>query len=146
MDYYELKQDVYESHANAVDTMLMPLHVVDGSETFLTLRQRSVKLLEFCQDIEQPLTGRVILMPELWVKSEERELHTRQWGRWWLKPPFRVLLFVKTGPGAWQEPLSRLDDAAHLYVVDMDQGISPEDVYRWLLNIWLALPLNHHHE
>ena len=50
--------------------MLMPLHVVDGSETFLTLRQRSVKLLEFCQDIEQPLTGRVILMPELWVKSE----------------------------------------------------------------------------
>lgn len=140
MDYYELAQDVYESHAADVDTMVMPLHVLDGAESFLTIRQRSVKLSEFCQEIEQPLAGRVILMPELWVIKDEWQTRSRQWARMWLKPPFRVLLFVKTGAEAATPPLGRWVDDTDIYLADMDANLSPEDVYHWLLQVWSKLP------
>lgn len=140
MDYYELKQDVYQAHAADVDTMVMPLHVLDGSETFLAIRQQSVKLLEFCQEIEQPLTGRVILMPELWVAKNEWKTRSREWGRLWLKPPFRVLLFVKVGPDAEEQPLCRWAADEDIYLADIEGGISPSDAYRLLLKIWSAFP------
>lgn len=140
MDYYELKRDLYRAHASDIDTMLMPLHVLDGSETFLDIQQRSVKLLEFCQEIEQPLAGRVILMPELWVKIEEWQALSRQWGQIWLKPPFRVLLFVKSGAEAVPEPFCRWDEDAAVYLADLDGGASPADAYQWLLKIWATIP------
>ena len=140
VDYYELKRDVYEAHAADVDTLLMPLHVLDGTETFLEIQQRSVKMLEFCQEIEQPLTGRIILLPELWVTRDEWKSRSRQWGRVWLKPPFRVLLFVKSGAEAVDEPLSRWSDDAAIYLADTAGGATPVDAYQWLLKIWSSLP------
>jgi len=140
MDYYELKRDVYEAHAADVDTMVMPLHVLDGSESFLTIQQQSAKLLEFCQEIELPLKGRVILLPELWVKQETWETQAAQWGRWWLKPPFRVLLFVKIGPESQNEALCRLVNDTEIHLADIGKGITPGEAYQWLLKIWSTLP------
>jgi len=137
MDYYELKQETFKEHAEYLDTLLAPLHWVDVSQEFRQIQEQSMQLLEFCQKVEQPLTGRVILLPEFWVTKEDWENQLDQWSRMLLKEPFRYLVFVGAGLGKNErEPLRRFRPDAEVYLVDLAQPLAPADVYQFLIRTW----------
>lgn len=137
MDYYELTHETYHEHAGYLDTLLVPLHWVDGSQEFRQIQEQSVQLLEFCQKIEQPLTGRVILLPELWVTRKDWEKHLEQWSGMLLKDPFRYLVYVGFGLGKNEPaPFCRFRPDAEVYLVDMAQQLTPAEVYQFLIRTW----------
>ncbi len=137
MDYYELNREVYKEHAKYLDTLLAPLHWLDATQEFLEIQKQSMELLDFCQKIEQPLTGRVILLPELWVSRIDWEKQLAHWSNIFLKDPFRYLVFV--GAGLEQngnQPLRRFRPDDEIYLIDMTGQVTPSDVYHFLLRTW----------